>query len=121
MPHIIESNIEKVTNAPVCIIIANDVKFMTVFLNCFRIIRKRVIGLPAQKTLPPKPPCATVLTSRLFNAGSARFGAGCRADQRLMRTASIKNFSPTAMARQYVVQYWPWSHEAVFERAASRF
>ena len=27
MPHIIESNIGKVTNAPVCIIIANDVKF----------------------------------------------------------------------------------------------
>ena len=27
MPHIIESNIEKVTNAPVCAIIANDVKF----------------------------------------------------------------------------------------------
>ncbi|MGB1550301.1 MAG: malonic semialdehyde reductase, partial [Parvibaculales bacterium] len=27
MPFIIESNIEKVTNAPVCAIIANDVKF----------------------------------------------------------------------------------------------
>ena len=67
MPFIIESNIEKVTNAPVCAIIANDVKFYDRIPELFpHNPQARAIGSPARKNLPPKPRCATALCKPLI-------------------------------------------------------
>ena len=66
MPHIIESNIEKVTNAPVCIIIANDVKFYDRIPELFPHNPEARDWFTGSKTLPPKPPCATVLYKPLI-------------------------------------------------------